>query len=91
MQPWTRRTIFIVDKVHTDRWGADQQRQRIEAANLKSEKVFDLLDEEIHSTKSRWTKLSIHNHGLEDELEDFRKRPGKLQQRSGKDPAKPGV
>ena len=60
IQPWTGRTIFIVDKIHTDRWGTDQRRQRIEAANLKSEKlscdVIDLFDEEAHS---RWTELSM--------------------------------
>ena len=59
MQPWTGRTIFIVDKVHTDRWGTDQRRQRIEAANLKSENVLDVFDEEAHSTKSRWAELSV--------------------------------
>ena len=31
----------------------------IEAANLKSEKVFDLFDEAAHSTKSRWAALSV--------------------------------
>ena len=59
--PWTGRTIFLVDKIHTDRWGNDQRRQIIEAANLKdsqSETGFGLLEEEAHSTKSRWTKLS---------------------------------
>ena len=58
MQPWTGGTIFMVDKVHTGRWGTDQRQQRIEAANLKSEKVFDLLNEEAHSTKFRWAELS---------------------------------
>ena len=33
--PWTGRTIFLVDKTHTDRWGTDQRRQRIEAANFQ--------------------------------------------------------
>ena len=48
MTPWTGRTIFLVDKAHTDRWGTDQRRQRIEAANLnesQSEKGFYLLEE----------------------------------------------
>ena len=57
----TRRTIRLVDKVHTDRWGTDQRRQRIEVANLnesQSEKVFDLFEEGVNSTKSRWTTLS---------------------------------
>ena len=35
MRPWTDRTIFMVDNVHIDRWGTDQQRQRIEVGNLK--------------------------------------------------------
>ena len=34
MTPWTGRTIFLVDKIHSDRWGTDQRRQRIEVANL---------------------------------------------------------
>ena len=60
MIPWTGRTIFLVDKAHIDRWGTDQRRQRIEAANLgesQSEKAFDLFEEGVHSTTSRWTKL----------------------------------
>ena len=58
--PWTGRTIFLVDKTHTDRWGTDQRRQRIEAANFRysqSEKGFDLFNEGAHSIKSRWNKL----------------------------------
>ena len=86
MQPWTGRTIFIVDQFHTDRWGTDQRRQRIEAANLKSEKVFDLLDEEVHSTKPRWAELSMNDHELEEHYEYCQKRPG-----AEKTPEKPGV
>ena len=62
--PWTGRTRFLVDKTHTDRWGTDQRRQRVEAANFQdaqSEKEssrHDLFDEEVHSSKSRWLKLS---------------------------------
>ena len=58
MMPWTGRAIFLVDKVHTDRWGADQRRHRIESVNLnesQSEKGFDLFEDGVHSTKSRWT------------------------------------
>ena len=33
--PWTGRTIFLVDKTHTDPWETDQRRQRVEAANFK--------------------------------------------------------
>ena len=87
----TRRTILIADKIHTDRWGTDQWWQMIEAANHKIEKVFDLLDEEVHPTKPRWAELSMNNHGRDDELEDFRKRPSKSKQRSGTEPAKLGV
>ena len=32
--PITGRLVFLVDKAHTDRWGNDQRRQRVEAANL---------------------------------------------------------
>ena len=45
--PWTDRTIFLVDKTHTDRWGTDQRRQRVEAANFQdaqSEKGSSKLD-----------------------------------------------
>ena len=59
MQPWTGRTVFIVDKVHTDPRGTNQRRQRIEAANLKSEKVCDLFDGEAHSARSRLAELSV--------------------------------
>ena len=80
MQPWTGRTIFIDDNVHTGRWGTDHRRQRIEAANVKSEKVsenmFDLLDEGAHSIKSRWAELSMSDSHFEIEDEDCRKRPG---------------
>ena len=56
-----RPNIFFVDKTHTDRWGSDERRQIIEAANLKesqSEKDVDLFEEEVLSTTSRWTRLS---------------------------------
>ena len=46
---------------HTDRGGTEQRRQRIEAANLnesQSETSFDVVEVGVHSTKSRWTKLS---------------------------------
>ena len=56
MTPWTGRTIFLVDKAHTDRWGTDQRRQQVEAANLRESQIC--FDEEAHSTKSRWGKLS---------------------------------
>ena len=56
MTPWTGRTTFLVDKNCTDRWGTDQRRQRVEAANLIYSQ--DLFDEEVHSTKLRWLKLS---------------------------------
>ena len=39
MTPWTGRTLFLVDKAHTDRWGTDQLRQIIEAANLRECRV----------------------------------------------------
>ena len=60
--PWIGRTIFLVDKIHTDRWGTDQRRQRVEASNLiysqsEKEKEFDLFEEEAHLTKSRWTQV----------------------------------
>ena len=63
MIPWTGRTIFLVDKIYADRWGTDQRRQRVEASNFiysqsEKEKEFDLFNEEVHSTKSRWTVLS---------------------------------
>ena len=64
MMPWTGRTIFLVDKAYSDRWGTDQRRQRDEVSNLmypqseKGEDKFDLFVEEAHSTKSRWTALS---------------------------------
>ena len=62
MIPWTGRTIFLYDKIHTTRWGTDQRRQRVEASNLiysqsEKEKEFDLFEEEAHSTKFRWTAL----------------------------------
>ena len=50
MIPWTGRALFVVDKIHTDRWGTDQRRQRVEASNLtnlQSEKEFDLFNEEV--------------------------------------------
>ena len=59
------RTLFLVDKIHTDRWDTNQRRQRVEAANLinsQSEKEFDLYEEEVHSTKSRWTWFSDCNN-----------------------------
>ena len=62
--PLTCRTIFLVDQTYTDRWGTDQRRQRVEAANFQdaqSEKGLsrrDLFNEEAHSTKPRWLKLS---------------------------------
>ena len=59
--PWTGRTIFLVDKTHTDRWGTDQRRQRIEAANLQdsqSETAFGVFEEDVHSTKFLWIALS---------------------------------
>ena len=56
MTPWTGRTIFLVDKAHTDRWRTDQRLQRVEAANLRESQMCS--DEEVHSTKSRWIKLS---------------------------------
>ena len=60
MTPWTGRTIFLVDKVHTGRWGTDQRRQRIEATNIRES--HEMFEEEAYSTKSRWTKLSeFHN------------------------------
>ena len=31
---WTGRTIFLVDRAHTDEWGTDQRRQRDEVANF---------------------------------------------------------
>ena len=34
MIPWTGRILFLVDKIHTNRWGTDQRRQRVEASNL---------------------------------------------------------
>ena len=37
MKPWTGKTIFMVDKVHTDRWDTDDRRLRIEAATSKSQ------------------------------------------------------
>ena len=86
MQPWTGRTILIVDKVHSDLWGNDQRRQRIEAANLKSEKVCDLLDEEAYSAKSWWAELSVSDQRLKGQDEDRQKRPG-----AGKTLEKPGV
>ena len=52
----TGRTTFLIDKAHTDRWGTDQRRQRIEAANLRES--HDMFDEDIYSTKSRWIELS---------------------------------
>ena len=60
MIPWTGGPMFLVDKIHIDRWGTDQRRKRVEASNLtnsQSEKEFDLFDEESHSAKSRWTAL----------------------------------
>ena len=62
--PWTCRTIFLVDKTHTDRWGADQRRQRVEAANFqysqseKGSSKLDSFEEGAHTTKPRWTELS---------------------------------
>ena len=55
--------------------GIDQRRQTIEAANLESEKVFDSLDEEVHSTKPPWAELSINSPELEEQLADCRKDP----------------
>ena len=86
MQPWTGRTIFMVDQVHTDRWGTHQRQQRIEAANVKSEKVCDLFDEEAHSAKSQWVELSVSDWYLEVQDEDRQKRPG-----AAKTPEKLGV
>jgi hypothetical protein len=62
--PWTGRTIFLVDKTHADCWGTDQRRQRVEAANFQDAQSENglsrrnLFDEEAHSTKPRWLKLS---------------------------------
>ena len=56
MTPWTGRTVFLVDKAHTDRWGAGQRRQRVEAAKLRD--LHDVSDEEAYSIKSRWITLS---------------------------------
>ena len=61
MLPWTGRTIFLVDKSYSDRWGTDQRRQRDEVSNLvnpQSEKGDDLFVEEAHSAKPRWMLLS---------------------------------
>ena len=33
--PWTGRTIFMVDRVHTPTYGTDQRRQRSDAANRR--------------------------------------------------------
>ena len=75
MQPWTGRTIFVVDKDHIDRCGTDQRRQRIEAANLNSEKgQLDML---------RWSELNMK---CEEQDEDRQKRPG-----AEKAPENPGV
>ena len=55
------RTIILVDKVHSDRCGTDQRRQRSEVANLnesQSEKDIYLFTEGAHSTKPRWSALS---------------------------------
>ena len=33
---WTGRTVFLVDKTHTKRWGTDQRRQRVEVRNRRT-------------------------------------------------------
>ena len=45
-RPWTGRTICLVDKVHDDRWGTDQWRQRIDFGNLRE------------SVEIRWHRLT---------------------------------
>ena len=45
-RPWTGRTVFLVDKVHDDRWGTDQRRQRIEVGNLRE------------SVELQWSRLA---------------------------------
>jgi len=59
------QSYIPVDKTHTDRWGTDQRRQRVEAANFQDARVsekessrLDLFDEEVYSSKPRWLKLS---------------------------------
>ena len=44
--PWTGRTIFHVDKIHTGRWGTDKRRQRIKAINLRES--HEMPDEEAY-------------------------------------------
>ena len=48
-------TIFMVDKVHADRWDTDQRRQRIEAANCKD----SMFNEVVQSSKSEYTRYEM--------------------------------
>ena len=50
--PWTGKTIFLVDKIHDDRWGTDQRRQRDEVSNAQVSRASAPV------ARPRWADLS---------------------------------